>query len=375
MNSIRKLIRGLGFDIARYPKSKKNASSRIKASDRSDILIPTTAAHLALKGVGRIGRSPFTYFQRPNMTSTELDEIENIWWNAHSKLIENVWVLSDDVNELYRANYISKAASFFKKDTSKAIVLDLGCGSGWFGRIVADQDLEYFGIDFSSSQIELANKKRINAGNSQWLHYYCTTDFKQVKNIQEINSVFIHAFLHHLYWDELHSLFAELKNTLPRGCRIFIVEPIYPGFNKSNQDMRLMDKLISDYRKYVRSIKSELIAEGIYNTELEDQLGNVFEESKINGFFFSPKEVPFELHEFEEFLNGYVVIQEKTCCGILNLETAQMIENIKSEKHREYYKRLLFPFVNHLDKFLLSNGYFENTPNTYFFTAFECILK
>jgi SAM-dependent methyltransferase len=360
---VKKIIKKAGFDIVRLPPHKK--PSKITNNSASDKLSPPKPviqhqqAITALKSVHReLHLSPFTYFKRPDKSSDSMEEIEKLWWNSNSRLIEKVWVLSENINRQYRGSYVAKASEFFKEKKKQTKVLDLGCGSGWFGRMIADKDLEYYGMDFSSTQIDIANSEKVYAGNKDYLHY-------------------VHAFLHHLYWDELHQLFEELVKVLPSGCRFFIVEPIFQNgdskLQNPNQDAAF--SFTACYRNYLNAIKQELISEGLYDTETEEELKIVIHESKTNHFFFSPKQVSFKLNEFESFLRKYVKIENKTQCGFLNLETAQFVDRITSKEKKEFYSKELFPFVRSLDELLISNHNFEANPNAYQFFAFECILN
>lgn len=378
MNIIKRVARKLGFDIVRYstpalPKKKPQTPNQKP-------VLSVKLASEALESVGRNLDTPlFTYYTRPEKSSPVMEEAENLWWNSHGKLIEKVWVLSESVNALYRNDYVLKAAAFFKKENKNAKILDLGCGSGWFGRMIADEDLEYYGMDFSSTQIEIANNEKEKSRNKKQLNYYCLSDIKKIEKLNEITGVVIHAFLHHLYWDELNVLFKELATILPNGCKFFIVEPVYPDptnqKNESGSLSKISESFIINYRNYLTTFKTELIAKGLYDTKTEDELNEVFLESSRNGFFLSPKEVPFKLTEFKSFLNKYVSIENIFHCGVVDLETAQFIDRIKSKKEQDYYKEQLFPLANSIDKFLLSTDYFETNQNNYLFTAFECTLN
>ena len=76
---------------------------------------------------------------------------------------EEVW---DNISELwgeYKKKPFFTVESFLKGKKGK--IIDLGCGSG--RNMVADKNIEYYGVDFSGSQIECAKKitkeKGINA--------------------------------------------------------------------------------------------------------------------------------------------------------------------------------------------------------------------
>lgn len=382
MSIISKIARLFGYSLAKYsdPVSfSKKVAALHPNTHKTTAIISSSEASDALKSVGRSAKlNPFVYYPRPEKSSAAMERLENTWWNAHGRLIEKVWVFSDETNSDYRKAYVSRAAEFFRQSGGKTRILDLGCGSGWFGRMIVAPDLEYIGTDFSSTQIEIANQEKQRSPFKDQLSYYCVSDLKTIPNIQTISGVVIHAFLHHLYWNELHDLFSELASTLPENCKFFIVEPVYPeaGVDLVNTSMQKHTcELVKTFRSYLNSLKIKLADEGKYDTLMESNLLRIESESAQNGFFFSPKEVPFRLGELKVFLEKYLRIEKVFPCGILNLETAQFLEKITDKTTRNHYSGLLFPLVNPLDEFLLRNGYFESNPDNYLFTAFECSLR
>lgn len=377
MNIIRKITRKFGFDLVRYSNGTSTAAEIRPARKNIPALISRERAEQVLKSVGRTTDTPaFTWYSRPQKSSQALDEAENLWWNAHGKLIEKVWVLSEKVNNEYRKTYVSEAESFFRDSNGKAKILDLGCGSGWFGRMIAGKGLEYYGMDFSSTQIEIANAEKEHAENREHLHYYCLTDFKKIENLNEITGVVIHAFLHHLYWEELHMLFRELVEVLPDGCKFFILEPVYEDPAATDPAMQdSLNAMILSHRNHLALIKKDCIANDEFDIETETTLNEIVEESSVNGFFFSPKEVPFRMKEFTEFLKNYVHVESVLPTGVLDIETAQFIEKIRPAQKREQLCSTLLPFVRSLDRILIANNYSAANTGTYLFTAFKCILN
>jgi 2-polyprenyl-3-methyl-5-hydroxy-6-metoxy-1,4-benzoquinol methylase len=381
MNIIRRIVRNFGVDVVRYTAPESDATNHDANNFATQPrVISASLAAEALKSVGRSQAMPVhTYYERPDRSSGTMEQAENLWWNTHGRLIEKVWVLSEVVNHQYRKDYVAKGVEFLKQGNAKAKILDLGCGSGWFGRMAADENLEYHGMDFSSTQIEIANSEKEKSPNKAYLNYYCLTDFKQIKNLNEITGIVIHAFLHHLYWEELYNLFKELVTVLPDGCKFFIVEPIYPDKTEkigTSQDvLNSMNNLRDGYRNYLKAIKKDLTAKNLFDTQTQTELDNIVSESTSNGFFFSPKEVPFRISEFTGFLNKYLHVDGIFHCGVVNIETAQFIDRIMSKEKQDYYSGLLFPFAKTLDQILLSNKYFEANQDTYLFTAFKCTLN
>jgi len=57
------------------------------------------------------------------------------------------------------SNYVaSKIENLVSKENNKCI-LDVGCGNGWFVKILHDKGFKIYGIDASESGIEIGNKR------------------------------------------------------------------------------------------------------------------------------------------------------------------------------------------------------------------------
>jgi 2-polyprenyl-3-methyl-5-hydroxy-6-metoxy-1,4-benzoquinol methylase len=371
---IRRLVRLFGYDLINRQNVKRLSHNR--AFNKQKYFISREESEKALKTVGRKPMRPFQFFQRPYETSTLINELENRWWNGAGNIIEKVWVLPDDICSKLRYDYVKKASAFFRQ-ASVSTILDLGCGSGWIGRMIADENLIYVGIDFSETQISIAKAKSAEALNSTYLSYYCINDFASLPELKDINGIIIHAFLHHLYGEELNTLFKKLQAFLPKGCKFFIMEPVYP--KKVNRSMsedkkQMAGDLIQSAKAFLSSTKLRLINENKLDCSTENELDALIVESNRNGFFFSPKEVPFKFAEIESFLSKYGIINNFYYCGVLNLEAAQLLALIPDKNLREDWSNIILPFINKIDQFVIESGYFDNREDQYLFTCFEFTL-
>ncbi len=91
-------------------------------------------------------------------------------------------------------------------------VLDLGCGNGRFYHWFQEKGVDYVGVDFSSSLIEIAKKKfpegKFYLGNALELPF---------KN-SEFDALFAIALLHHIPSNELRlKVLLEAKRVLKRN--------------------------------------------------------------------------------------------------------------------------------------------------------------
>lgn len=372
MGKVRKIIRKFGCDIVRFPSEDQDMLKNNPVTSLETI--KETGKLMA--EVARQQLPAFEPFDRPVKSTTALDQLENNWWNDYGDLIEKVWVLEDDINTELRQDYVSKAKQFFLSDTPKTKILDLGCGSGWMGRMLADENVEYVGVDFSETQIKIANDTLVKSGIKHSIKYHLTKDFTEVEDLDSVTGVVINAFLHHLYWDELDELFKGLVHHLPKGCKVYILEPVYPSLSKKsgatgNEASKLVGGALN---LFIGQLKKQLVQTGKYDVALDKELEGVINESNAMGYFFSPKEVPFQMDKFRKFLNKYISVDNIYPTGIHDIAFAQMCSKITDDKLRSKVISAVFPAVKLLDKMLLElEG--EQDSNMYLFTAFECKIK
>jgi 2-polyprenyl-3-methyl-5-hydroxy-6-metoxy-1,4-benzoquinol methylase len=328
----------------------------------------------ALKTINRKPLNAFTFFKRSQNTSKEIDILEERWWNTAGTLIEDVWGLPDDLCLAYRQEYVMKAKDFFLTDKQHTKVLDLGCGTGWFGRIIACEKIFYQGIDFSETQINIAKEKVKNTHNERYIHYTQTTSIQSIKNIHDFDGIIINAFLHHLCKDELKKLFSDIKQNFKSGTKIFIMEPVYPT-NKVKKNITITEDAIANViSDTIAAVKKHATEINLFDTQKELLLSELINESDDNGFFFSPKEVPFDFQEIELLLLEYTQLRNYFYVGVNDFSLLQMLSFVKDQNYRKEMIKTIFPIIKTLDKQLIDKEYYANGVNSYIFTCFECIL-
>ena len=89
--------------------------------------------------------------ERIVVSTKELDELEKEWWNSNAETIEKIWAQNLDLQKQIRLFYLSRMKKFFLTGTNKKPfkVLEIGCGTGWVGRLIAGPGLHIIGTDFS----------------------------------------------------------------------------------------------------------------------------------------------------------------------------------------------------------------------------------
>jgi len=339
------------------------------------LLISKSEALKALKSVNREAKSAFTFFKRPQKSSKLIDQLEEKWWNSTGDFIEDIWGLPDELCLAYRQEYVLRAKKSFLEDKENVKILDLGCGTGWFGRIIADKNVFYHGIDFSDKQIQIAQQKAKGKQNESFLRYTKTTNIKHIENINDFDGIIINAFLHHLCKNELIALFDEIKLNFKSGTKIFVMEPTYPT-NKVKSNITTIDHIKADMvMNIISRVKKYSIENQNFDTEKEQKLQDLITESNENGFFFSPKEVPFTFEEIEELLSKYTQMKQYFHLGVNDFSFLQMLSFVKDENFRKGMLQEIFPILKQIDEQLIEKSYYFNGTNNYIFTCFVCVLK
>ncbi len=354
--------------------AKKFISTKKNNSNRKPIIQKEEASN-ALQSVNRKPLNAFTFFERLHKTNNIIDALEERWWNEAGNLIEDVWGLPDDLCLAYREEYIIKAKKIFLEDKKNVKVLDLGCGTGWFGRILADENVFYHGIDFSETQIQIAQQKAKGTKNEAFLKYTKTTSIKSIEKLEEFDAVIINAFLHHLHKEELTTLFDDIKAHFKSGTKIFMMEPTYPT-NKTKSNITNLDHIKADITdSTIKAIKKQAIEKKIFDTKKEQDLLELIQESNENGFFFSPKEVPFAFEEIEGLISKYANLKEYFYVGVNDFTFLQMLSLVTDVNFRKEMLEEIYPNIKKMDKELIEKTFYFNGTNNYIFTCFVCVLK
>lgn len=339
---------------------------------QNELLFNKKEVNYALISVGREPRPAFSIFNRPLKSSILLNNLENNWWNANSELVEKTWVTMDDVSAKLRNNYIEKAKLFFTENKTKKVnILDLGCGSGWLGRMIADENLQYVGIDFSKSQIDIANQKKEEANFPQSIRYNCIQSIEELKDLNVFDGIICHAFLHHLYVDELNNLFNYIQQNFKQGCKIFVFEPVFYNIDTIKKESLAEH----NFNALLNSIKAESIVNNIFDLITEHELNKVISESNYHGYFYSPKEVPFTNTEIISLLEKYCFIENSYLVNTLAFNASNVLGLIKDKTLRENYSHLALSLSDVIHETLLKTGYYPNHCPGYLFTSFECKIK
>lgn len=313
----------------------------------------------------------------------ETNQLESKWWDENAQVIEAIWTLPGSIRLAVREHYLKRAKSFFlwSSESSKPLkVIEIGCGSGWVGRIIAEPNIiNIVGLDMSEQQIQIANQEAIKANISETCQYYCQdlANFVMSEN-SNYSSVLIHAILHHLSWQEIHSIFQQIV-ALGSGTKIFVYEPVYLSKHYRNNSFlwRTLRKTVKVMFGFPYSL-GKLFAyrfEKSYDESLAKEINYITEEASKNNWVLSPKEIVFEELELLELLENYCKIKDRYLCNYNSIRVGQIAAMYKSEELHQQFRQIVLPLSRHIDNFLFSSGLLSCINNDYVFMGYECILK
>lgn len=310
---------------------------------------------------------------RIDISSINLDKLEMDWWNKNAALIERIWALNYDMQKLIRLPYLTKMKSFFLKgrNDKHVNILEIGCGSGWVCRLVADESFKVLGTDFSEQQLEIAKKQAVLNNKSK----YCSYELADASTFEkDFDGIVIHALLHHLSKVELNVFFSQLSK-IKAGTKVYMYEPVFikPQIGKPSLTDRILNKIITKLKSFsINKAKKN----GGLDILLQSGVENLYKEARANGWYLSPKEVPFYEDELSNYLQPLFDIEKKYIVNRTDLEIAQALMLNKIEKPDFLYSKLLIPFSIWLDS-ISFKGNFTNyiQPLQHQFVCLELIRK
>ena len=302
-----------------------------------------------------------------------LDEEERIWWNENAETIEEIWAQNIHFQKIIRLPYLLKMKFFFNQgDITRPVkILEIGCGTGWVCRLVADEKFHVIGTDFSEGQLAIAHKMAKEFHKEK----YCTYELADASTIQkDIDGVVIHALLHHLSTREIGIFFENFAH-LKKGTKVFLYEPVF--FDKRNEKPSFRDKVIN---KLIHMLKNYALNKarkiGKENKELTLAMNKINTDAELNGWYISPKEIPFAEGELEELLEKNFVINRKYIVNKTELEIAQALTMNCINKPGLLYSKILIPLSRKLDNLLFKGTFTQYLfPNQHLFVCFEIIKK
>ena len=309
--------------------------------------------------------------KRIEQSSPEEDLREKLWWDENCDLIEKIWAQSIQIQSLIRLPYLKRMKEFFLKDSNKRVllVLEIGCGTGWVGRLVADERVRILGSDFSSGQLKMALSKSKEFNVDKW----CSYELADASTFRmEVDGVLIHALLHHLSDQELKLFFFEFSK-IRKGTRIFIYEPVF--FYDQTEKPSILDRVMNRVRYLMQDYVIRFVKwKGQFDNLLDLQVKKLFDDAEKDGWYLSPKEVPFYEGELEAYLTSSCTIMSKYIVNRTDLVIAQALTLNRINRPGRLFSRVILPLAVFVDR-LIFKGKFRSfvDADQHLFVCFEVI--
>jgi SAM-dependent methyltransferase len=314
--------------------------------------------------------------KRDYTTDAGIESRELNWWNSNAEIISKVWEMHEEFSSPIRKNYLKKAKNFLSNGTMCAKVLELGCGSGWVGQSIAGQKLNIIGVDFSESQIKLAKMNAKRRGVDSYCEYRVSGSLSP--HMDEIDGIMIHCFLHHLNEIEIEKVLNDLSS-LRKGTKIWIYEPAF--FSKQRHNEFYLSKTSRICRKVsldVLTIMSKIYSKyNLLDKTVYEKFLDLCSQAERNGWYLSPKEVPFDVDEFSSHLEKHFHIISHYWGNIYIISWVFESNLLKSRILRKIIAGGIIPFLSLTDNRLSREEKFleeKIVAPIYAFHIWECIL-
>ncbi len=307
--------------------------------------------------------------KRPLFSNPHLDAAELAWWQKYSTIEEQFcWVQPEWVHQLLRADYIKTITD---RHPSSGVLLELGCGSGWLSVLLAKCGIEkVIGTDFSANQIARAENRARLAGVSNKTTFLCLKEDWEASLPEEIDTVLLHAFLHHLTISEIKKVVLLLSRRLAKSGRIFALEPVKYYTSQAAASTNFKLEVLKNLMALPSLFGSRLPPPP---NSLEQKIRGLINESRVGKEPFgpSPKEMPFGAEELPELFSPFFHLKSrKPVLGMAHLVARELL--LAELSHPEIMQALGKPFLElalSLDRSLLEEDC--RHPDVQYFELFE----
>jgi len=315
---------------------------------------------------------------RKDVRDPALDRAELAWWNEHAELMASVWDYDDFLSREIRLGYLQQAREFLSGG-APAMVLEPGCGSGGIGRVIAGAKLGIVGFDWSTTMTDLARAGALAAGMQDHCTYMTGTLDACTRELEAVDGVLIHAFLHHLDGVELRESLGLLRERLRPGARVWIYEPCFHAAPTvgDHAPAEATRRHLELAEHVLKAAVGHLRERGLVDTTTYDALAELFRTAGENGWYLSPKEVPFDLDDFTGLLGEYFHVSDHYWSTIRMYGWILELHLVTDPELRRTVIRSLAPLLLEADRRLAADqGFVRSTlvAPDHGFHVWECIV-
>ncbi|MGY5142941.1 MAG: class I SAM-dependent methyltransferase [Candidatus Nitrosopumilus sp. bin_32a] len=211
------------------------------------------------------------------------------WWISQ-KFNEDISGIKNNLYKSVQENFLKE---FFEKTFSKNnTILDLGCGVGYYSKLMAKSEAKVIGIDPNQEFIEIAKKnsngvefKVSEIGNSDSLDWIEENSIDYVFMSDALLFYFVPPNPKQKY--EIHDLLSSIKRILKKNGRLFSLEPhglffLRPWFGEIENPFTIIteyNKKKFDITPNLSEIIKSFLDSGYIIRDLKELYGN--SETKI----------------------------------------------------------------------------------------------
>jgi len=317
--------------------------------------------------------------RRDQRAPAEINALEHAWWEQNAALVARFWEMEDGLSQIIRKGYLDRARRFFVGGRAPATVLELGCGSGWVGQMLAGRDVRIVGTDFSAAQIELAVANAKRKGLEAWTSYSVASSAEWPAAAGRADGVLIHAFLHHLDQDEIDRFFADLVSIVRGGVKVWLLEPGFYDQAPAGHGPTRRSKILLRLATIVNDrLTAFLRRHGDQNENAREQFMSLVQLAESKGWYLSPKEVPFEVGEFTRYLADRMDVRTHYWAVINAVGWAFESNLVERKEALRSAKRWAWPLLAWIDRMLARDEVAlrrQLQPPAYAFHVWECVLR
>lgn len=181
-----------------------------------------------------------------------------------------------------------KVADYLSSISKNKVILDAGCGTGKFLRVLEDNATRYIGIDLSKNQLAKAKLKSLN-NNSQFICSNLSKIPLEDNSVDLVVSAWVLGTITNL--DERTNAINELKRVLKHDGQIILVENAensefekIRGRDKDNRTKNynewiitngfMLDNIINTYFEFNTLEQAKKCFEVIYGNEIASRIVN-----------------------------------------------------------------------------------------------------
>lgn len=310
---------------------------------------------------------------RPESTPAETERLELEWWRTFAEIEEKFcWVQTPAMQRVLRGWYVQQIV---ERAGTGGRILELGCGVGWLCFILAEAGArDVVGIDFSPSQIAIAQRRAQESGLGERVRFYCADGTQEASATEKYDCVVVHGFLHHLNNAEIHRTLAGIPKLLKPDGVFIVFEPVWDPERAGRslpRGMKLQHFLMQCARSGSRyGLRRYSVEEKGWRELLLQRGWGTAPHGP------SPKEMPFKPGELEGFLHPYFSIERRiNCMAASHLVVQEWL--LRGLSH-PFSTRLLLPWIARVsawaDRHMIKSED-ARLPDAWIHTMWTCRLR